>query len=109
MAIETTARTPGGLTLDDVFVVDADVHVHQDPAAAVKEIERWAGHPRFVAVFLPTCQAYPLWGHRRYFPIFEAAQAAGLPVALHSVSGSSWGFPFNVEQFTSAPTGHTAS
>lgn len=85
------------------------IAVHQDPAEAVREIERWAGHPRFVAVFLPTCQVYPLWGHRRYYKIFEAAQAADLPIALHSVSGSSWGFPFNVEQFISAPPGHTAS
>ncbi|HVC32684.1 MAG TPA: amidohydrolase family protein [Chloroflexota bacterium] len=85
------------------------VAIHQDPDEAVREIERWAGHPRFAAVFLPTCQVYPLWGHRRYYKIFEAAQAADLPVALHSVSGSSWGFPFNVEQFTTAPTGHTAS
>ncbi|HLZ07694.1 MAG TPA: amidohydrolase family protein, partial [Chloroflexota bacterium] len=59
--------------------------------------------------FLPTCQVYPLWGNRRYYPIFEAAQAAGLPVMLHSVSGSSWGFPFNIEQFTTSTTGHTAS
>jgi predicted TIM-barrel fold metal-dependent hydrolase len=85
------------------------IAVHQDPTEAAREIERWAGHPRFVSVFLPTCQVYPLWGHRRYFPIFEAAQAAGLPVSLHSVSGSSWGFPFNIEQFTTSTTGHTAS
>ncbi|MCL4499062.1 MAG: amidohydrolase, partial [Chloroflexi bacterium] len=36
-------------------------------------------------------------------------QEANLPVALHSVSGSSWGFPFNVEQFSSGPPAHTAS
>jgi len=85
------------------------IAVHQDPAEAVREIERWAGHPRFVSVFLPTCQVYPLWGHQRYHRVFAAAQNAGLPVALHSVSGSSWGFPFNVEQFISSPPGHTAS
>jgi len=85
------------------------VAIHQDPQEAVREIERWAGHPRFACVFLPTCQVYPLWGHRRYYPILEAAQEAGLAVALHSVSGSSVGFPFNVEQFTTAPTAHTAS
>jgi predicted TIM-barrel fold metal-dependent hydrolase len=94
---------------DDNGLYGVIVAVHQDPREAVKEIERWAGHPRFVAVFLPTCQVYPLWGHRRYFPILEAAQDAGLPVALHSVSGSSVGFPFNLEQFTTAPTAHTAS
>jgi uncharacterized protein len=85
------------------------IAVHQDPDEAVREIQRWAGHPRFVSIFLPTCQVYPLWGHPRYHQIFAAAQEANLPVSLHSVSGSSWGFPFNVEQFTSAPTGHTAS
>src|SRR5579859_431428 len=85
------------------------VAVPHDPAAAVREIERYAGHPRFVAIYLPTCQAYPLWGHSRFFPIYAAAEAAGLPVALHSVSGSSWGFPFNVEQFNGAISGHTAS
>jgi predicted TIM-barrel fold metal-dependent hydrolase len=85
------------------------IAIHQDPAEAVREIEKWAGHPRFVAVFLPTCQVYPLWGHRRYYRVFDVAQEANLPVALHSVSGSSWGFPFNVEQFTTAPTAHTAS
>ncbi len=30
-------------------------------------------------------------------------------MALHSVSGSSWGFPFNVEQFEGAIAGHTVS
>lgn len=85
------------------------IAIHQDPQEAVREIARWAGHPRFVAVFLPTCQVYPLWGHRRYYPILEAAQEADLPIALHSVSGSSVGFPFNVEQFITAPPAHTAS
>ncbi|HEX5414747.1 MAG TPA: amidohydrolase family protein [Chloroflexota bacterium] len=85
------------------------IAIHQDPQEAAREIRRWAGHPRFACVYLPTCQVYPIWGHRRYFPILEAAEEAGLPIALHSVSGSSVGFPFNVEQFTTAPTAHTAS
>jgi predicted TIM-barrel fold metal-dependent hydrolase len=81
----------------------------QDPQAAVREIERYAGRPRWVAVYLPTCQVYPLWGHRQYFPLMAAAEAAGLPVMLHAVSGMHWAFPYNLEQFTSAPTIHTAS
>jgi predicted TIM-barrel fold metal-dependent hydrolase len=85
------------------------IAIPQDPREAVREIERWADHPRFVAIFLPTCQVYPLWGHERYHRIYAAAQEVNLPVALHSVSGSSWGFPFNVEQFTTPPTAHTAS
>ena len=31
MAIETAQRPPAGLTLDDVFVVDVDVHAHEIP------------------------------------------------------------------------------
>lgn len=81
----------------------------QDPAMAVREIERYAGDPRFVGVYLATCQVYPAWGHPRYFPIMAAAEAAGLPVMMHSVSGLSWGFPFNTEQFISSPTAHTVS
>lgn len=79
-----------------------------DPAAAVREIERYADHPRVVGVYLPTCQVYPLWGHRKYWPIYEAAQAAGFPVMLHSVSGNSWVYPFNLEQLSSI-SAHTSS
>src|SRR5579884_1856554 len=82
--------------------------VQQDPADAVREIERYAGHPRFVGVYLPTCQAYPLWGHRKFWPILAAAEEAGLPVMLHSVSGSSWVFPFNTSQMGTIAV-HTAS
>ena len=82
--------------------------VPQDPEDAVREIERYAKKDRWVGVYLPTCQAYPLWGHRKYWPILEAAQAADLPVLLHSVAGNSWVWPFNVEQM-SGISGHTSS
>lgn len=81
----------------------------QDPAAAVREIERYAGKERWVGVYLPTCQVYPMWGHRMYFPIMAAAEAAGLPVMLHAVAGNSWGFPYNVEAFSTGITQHTVS
>jgi uncharacterized protein len=80
----------------------------QDPDAAVREIERCAPNRRWVGIYLPTCQTYPLWGHRRYWPIYEVAQELGLPVLLHSVSGSSPVFPFNTEQMSSISI-HTAS
>ena len=44
----------------------------QYPDLAVKEIDRVAGHPGFVQVFLPGRSERP-YGNRRYFPIFEAA------------------------------------
>lgn len=81
----------------------------QDPEEAVREIERWAGHERFVGVFLPTCQVYPLWGHRRYDPIYAAAQRHDLPVLLHAVAGSASGFPYNLEQYYTSTPVHTVS
>jgi predicted TIM-barrel fold metal-dependent hydrolase len=57
----------------------------EDPVAAVREIERCARDPRFVQVNLAPRTDEPL-GRRRYWPIYEAAAAAGLPVGLH-ISG----------------------
>ena len=81
----------------------------QDPEDAAREIERYAGHPNVVAVYLPTSAVYPLWGHRKYDPIYAAAEAAGLPVMLHSVSAVFPVFPFNLEQFDTALARHTIS
>jgi predicted TIM-barrel fold metal-dependent hydrolase len=60
---------------------------HEDATAAVAEIERNAGNPGFVQVQLLSATTEPL-GRRRYWPIFEAAQRAGLPIGIH-VGGSS--------------------
>jgi uncharacterized protein len=56
---------------------------YEDAPAAVKEIERCAGNPAFGHVFLMSRLGGPM-GSRRYFPIFEAATAAGLPVGVHA-------------------------
>jgi predicted TIM-barrel fold metal-dependent hydrolase len=53
-----------------------------DPPAAVSEIERWAEHPQFVQVMMAATTRQPC-GQRRYHPIYAAAAAHGLPVALH--------------------------
>ena len=55
------------------------------PEAALAEIERCAGRPEFVQVALPPRTDEPL-GRRRYWPIYQAAVAAGLPIGMH-VSG----------------------
>ena len=81
----------------------------QDPADAAREITRHAGNPKVVAVYLPTAAVSPLWGHRKYDPVFAAAQDAGLPVMLHSVSAVASVFPFNIEQFDTALARHTVS
>jgi uncharacterized protein len=53
-----------------------------DPGAAVREIERLGGRAEFVQVLMATTTRQPC-GQRRYHPIYEAAAAHGLPVALH--------------------------
>lgn len=55
----------------------------EDAAAAVAEIEHWAGHPDFAQVSLTTHSIEPL-GRPRYWPIYEAAARVGLPLGLHT-------------------------
>ena len=69
---------------------------YEDADAAVAEIEHWAGDPRFVQVLMVTRTANPP-GQKRYWKIYEAAAAAGLPIGVHAfgfggypVSGSGW-------------------
>jgi len=55
----------------------------QDPERAAVEIRRAAGHKRMVQVMLPTGAQFP-YGHRRYHPIFAAAEECGLAVTIHA-------------------------
>lgn len=55
----------------------------EDAAAAVAEIEHWAGTPGFSQVALVTHTIEPL-GRRRYWPIYAAAAHHGLPLGLHT-------------------------
>lgn len=73
--------------------------IPQDPEESVREIERYVGTPGIRALFLPTAGVYPLWGHRKYFPIMRAAEEADLPVILHSVGHVGTAFPHQQEQF----------
>ncbi|MEW2546281.1 amidohydrolase family protein [Streptomyces sp. NPDC047002] len=52
------------------------------PEAAAAEIEHWAGDKRFVQVLL-LGQSELLYGRQVNWPIWEAAERAGLPVAIH--------------------------
>lgn len=54
----------------------------EDGDRAAKEIERMAATRRFVQVLLLLPTAEPP-GHTKYWPIYEAAEDAGLPVAFH--------------------------
>ncbi len=86
----------------------------EDADAAVAEIERYSGDSRFVQVALHARSAEPL-GRKRYWPIYEAAIRAGLPVAIHSSgygqytpSGAGWPSFYLEEHHSYAHTMQTA-
>ena len=54
----------------------------EDAVASVREIERLGADPHIAQVFMLTRSMEPL-GSRRYWPIYEAAQAYDLPVGFH--------------------------
>jgi predicted TIM-barrel fold metal-dependent hydrolase len=62
----------------------------QQPAAAIAEIERRAGDPRFVAVYLPVRSQIP-YGNRIWWPLWEAIERHELVAELHF--GGSAGTP----------------
>lgn len=69
---------------------------YEDAEASVAEIERCAPSGDYVQVLLLTRTMEPL-GSKRYWPIYEAAERHGLPVAAHvfgysgyPVSGIGW-------------------
>ena len=71
----------------------------QNPADSAREIAAHAREDGIAAVYLPTAGINPLWGDRKYDPIFAAAEAADLPVCLHSVTLVAPAFPCQLDQF----------
>ncbi len=69
------------LPADERFLASIQV-VLSDPQLAVKEIHRVGGHPRVAQALLPGGSPLP-YGNRFFHPIYEAAVAYDLPVALH--------------------------
>jgi predicted TIM-barrel fold metal-dependent hydrolase len=54
-----------------------------DPPTAVREIRRMAKScPRMVQVIVPG-ESRELYGHRQYYPVYEACEELGLPLGLH--------------------------
>jgi uncharacterized protein len=62
---------------------------YEDTVAAVKEVELRAADADFAQVFMLSKTAEPL-GQRRYWPIYEAAAAAGMPVGIHAFGNGGW-------------------
>ena len=59
----------------------------EDPKGAVEEITRLAQHPKMVQVGIPMQSREP-FGKPMFEPIWEAAAAHGLPVAVHVNGGN---------------------
>lgn len=55
---------------------------YEDGALAAKEIERVAQHPGYVQIMLVVRTREPL-GHRKYWPMYEAAVRHNLPIGIH--------------------------
>jgi len=80
---EYTARDPRLLGVGLMAV--------QSPAAAVAELSRCRSRTGFVAMLLPSVLGRPsTYGDAEYWPIYEAAQRLGMPLAVH---GGPAGFP----------------
>ncbi len=69
------------LRADERFL-GALVVATQDPVRAAKEIDRLGSHPKIVEVIMASATRVP-YGQRQYWPIYEAAEHHGLPVAIH--------------------------
>lgn len=62
---------------------------YDDPLRAAEEIDKWGGDKRFVQVYLRQGTREP-FGHRKYWPIYQAAQRHGLSLGMHfgAISGN---------------------
>jgi predicted TIM-barrel fold metal-dependent hydrolase len=82
---------------------------YEDGEASRLEIKRRAGDRRFAHVLILS-RTSELLGKRRYWPIFEAAVEAGLPIGIHVFGYSGWamtngGWPsFYIEEMTEHAT-----
>jgi predicted TIM-barrel fold metal-dependent hydrolase len=71
----------GAYNGDGVFKGSIQIS-HQDPQAAAREIERWAGHPHMVQALSDSGARMP-YGNQFYDPIYAACQRHDLPFTMH--------------------------
>jgi uncharacterized protein len=63
-----------------------------DVAGALREIDKYSDHPRVVQIGIPL-QSRELYGKPQFWPLWEAAVEANLPVAVHIETGEGVAFP----------------
>ena len=71
----------------------------QDPEGSAEEIRKLAHKDKMVCAYLPAAAVNPLYGNKKYDPIYEAAERARIPVVLHGLAVCHPVFPCQVEQF----------
>ena len=79
-----------------------------DIAGALREIDKYKDHPRVVQIGIPL-QSRELYGKPQFWPLWDAAAAAGLPVAVHIEVGRRHRLPANAVRATPAPTSSTSA
>jgi predicted TIM-barrel fold metal-dependent hydrolase len=82
---------------------------YEDGVSSAAEVRKRAGDKRFAQVFMLS-RTGEAAGRKRYWPIYEAAVEAGLPVGIHAFGYSGWpmtasGYPsFYIEEMTEHAT-----
>jgi len=82
---------------------------YEDGVASAAEVRRRAGNKDFAQVFMLS-RTGEAAGRKRYWPIYDAAVEAGLPVGIHAFGYSGWpmtssGYPsFYIEEMTEHAT-----
>lgn len=79
----------------------------QDPELSAREIEKYAGEEKVCGVMMPAQRLDPLWGDRRFDPIYETAQRFDLPLLFHGGGTIQLALPFDLRQFDSPLMYHT--
>jgi uncharacterized protein len=90
-------------------LLGAIVVAPQDPEGSAADIRRHAGAKGWCCIYLPACAVRPLYGHRMYNPIFEAACEVGLPIVLHSVTTIHPVLPFQLDAFETTLARHSVA
>jgi predicted TIM-barrel fold metal-dependent hydrolase len=109
------AKACNSFVLDKI--VDVTQHVYaalaiagQNPTKAAEEIDDRADESGIVAAYLPSGGLNPPLGHRRYDPIYDACERAGLPLMMHGVSGGTMkSFPVQFDTLPRAMANHALS
>lgn len=79
--------------LDEIYNPSRNIYgpvvvAPQKPKKAAQEIKNRADEDAIVSVFIPSGGVHPPLGNERYYPIYEAAENAGLPIQFHNASGT---------------------